>query len=144
MSEQSRLENIAIAKRDSLEIMNDFQNLPGRVYDETHEDAISNGDKDGKGNGVSLGYAIPDPNAFNISPTGTISQKINYGSIITHENGNSTIGGEYDRKGNPSISKSGREGLATINKYRPGAEYSINTIDMTANLKEGQYKDIRH
>lgn len=144
MSEQSRLENIAITKRDSLENMNEFQNFEGRVYDETHKDALSDGDVDGKGNGVSLGYAIADPNSFNINSTGTRTQKINYTSIITHENGSSTIGGVYDRKGNPKIPKSGREGLATINKYGPGSEYSASVIDMTANLKEGQYKDIKY
>lgn len=144
MSTQSRLENIAISKRDGLELMNEYQDINGKEYNEAHKDALSNGDPNGKGNGVSLGYATADPSSFIINPDGTRTQKINYSSIVTHENETSTIGGEYDRKGNPSIPKSGREGLGTINKYCAGNEYSANSVDMTANLLKGQYEDKRH
>ncbi len=143
MSRQSALENIAITKRDGLEIMNDYQNNAGYEYNETHKDAISDGDAKGKGNKTAMGYATPDPTGFVLNPDGTRTQKINYSTIITHENGNMTIGNEYDRKGNKSIPKSGREGLATINKYGPTNEYSEACIDMTANLTEGQYTDNR-
>lgn len=140
MSKQSALENIAISKRDSLEIMNDYQNNTGYEYNETHKDAIS---EKGKGNKISMGYATPDPTGFVLNPDGTRTQKINYSTIITHENGNMTIGNEYDRRGNKDIPKSGREGLATINKYGPTSEYSEACIDMAANLLEGQYTDKR-
>lgn len=143
MSRQSALENIAITKRDGLEIMNDYQNNAGYEYNEAHKDAISDGDAKGKGNKTAMGYATPDPTGFVLNPDGTRTQKINYSTIITHENGNVTIGNEYDRKGNKSIPKSGREGLATINKYGPTNEYSAACIDMTANLTEGQYTDNR-
>ncbi len=143
MSTQSRLENVAITKRDGLEIINEYQNNSGYVYDETHKNAISDGDVEGKGNGISMGYAIPDPTGFVINPDGTRTQKMNYGTVVTHENGKTTIGGEYDRKGNPSVPKSGREGLATINKYGPSNEYSEACIDMTENLLDGQYVDTR-
>lgn len=139
MSTQSKLEHSAITKRDSLEIMNTYQNNSGYVYDELHKDAKSDGDPYGKGNGIAMGYAIPDPTGFVINSDGTRAQKMNYSTVVTHENGTSTIGGEYDRKGNPSIPKSGREGLATINKYGPSNEYSEACIDMTANLLDGQF-----
>ena len=143
MSTQSALENIAISKRDGLEIMNDYQNNTGYEYNEAHKNALSDGDVKGKGNGIAMGYAISDPTSFVINPDGTRTQKINYSTIITSENGTTTIGGEYDRNGNPGIPKSGRNGLATINKYGPKSEYSEACIDMTANLLEGQYVDKR-
>lgn len=143
MSKQSALENIAISKRDGLEIINEYQNNAGYEYNETHKNALSDGDIEGKGNGIAMGYATSDPTGFVLNPDGTRTQKINYSTIITSENGKTTIGGEYDRNGNPSIPKSGRSGLATINKYGPTSEYSAACIDMTANLLEGQYVDKR-
>lgn len=143
MAMQTRLENVAITKRDSLEIINDYKNSAGDVYNETHKDAISDGDPNGKGNGITMGYATADPSSFIINPDGTRTQKMNYSTVITQENGTTTIGGEYDRKGISSIPKSGREGLATINKYGPSSEYSEACIDMTANLLEGQYRDTK-
>jgi hypothetical protein len=145
MSTQSRLENIAISKRDSLELMNEYQDIAGKEYNEGHKDALSDGDDaNGKGNRIPLGYATADPSSFIINPDGTRTQKINYSSIITHENGTSAIGNIYDRKGHPSIPKSGREGLETINKYSAGNEYSASCVDMTANLLKGQYEDKRY
>lgn len=142
-TQQTKLENIAINKRGSLELKNHYQDIDGHIYNENHPDALSNGDVEGKGNGNSMGYAIADPDSFNIAQDGTRMQKINYSTIITHENGANTIGGEYDRNGNPNILKSGRLGLSTINKYGPKNEYSEALIDMTANLLDGQYKDNR-
>lgn len=138
-AKQSRLENIAINKRDSLVINNDYQNLEGHEYNETHKDAISDGDLNGKGNKISMGYAIADTNSFEISKDGTRIQKMNYSSLITTENGDATIGGEYDRNGNPNIKKSGRKGLMSINQYTPTNEYGENSVDTTQNLKLGQY-----
>lgn len=140
MSTQSKLENLAIGKRDSLVISNEYQNTGGLIYDENHSDAKSNGDPNGKGNGITMGYAIADPTSFIINPDGTRVQKINYSSLITTENGTTTIGGEYDRNGVASIPKSGRFGLETINKYNSSNEYSIDSIDTTANVALGQYQ----
>lgn len=141
MSKQSRLENVAISKRDSLIIKNEYSEIEGKEYNETHKDALSDGDVIGKGNGVSMGYAIPETDSFYISNEGVRVQKINYSTIVTHENGENTIGGEYDRNGNPSIKKSGRNGLMNINKFNPDNEYGEDSVDTTENILLGQYKN---
>jgi hypothetical protein len=141
MSKQSRLENVAISKRDSLIIKNEYSEIEGKEYNETHKDALSDGDVIGKGNGVSMGYAIPETDSFYISNEGVRVQKINYSTIVTHENGENTIGGEYDRNGNPSIKKSGRNGLMNINKFSPDNEYGEDSVDTTENILLGQYKN---
>lgn len=141
MSKQSRLENIAISKRDSLIIKNEYSEIEGKEYNETHKDALSDGDVNGKGNGTSMTYAIPETDSFYISNEGVRVQKINYSTIVTHENGANTIGGEYDRNGNPSIKKSGRNGLMNINKFSPGNEYGEDSVDTTENILLGQYKN---
>lgn len=141
MSKQSRLENIAISKRDSLIIKNEYSEIEGKEYNETHPDALSDGDVNGKGNGISMGYAIPEADGFYISSEGVRVQKINYSTIVTHENGENTIGGEYDRNGNPSIKKSGRNGLMNINKFSPDSEYGEDSVDTTENILLGQYKN---
>ena len=115
MSKQSRLENIAISKRDSLIIKNEYSEIEGKEYNETHKDALSDGDVNGKGNGTSMTYAIPETDSFYISNEGVRVQKINYSTIVTHENGANTIGGEYDRNGNPSIKKKWKK---WINEYQ--------------------------
>lgn len=141
MSKQSRLENVAISKRDSLIIKNEYSEIEGKEYNETHKDALSDGDVIGKGNGVSMGYAIPETDSFYISNEGVRVQKINYSTIVTHENAENTIGGEYDRNGNPSIKKSGRNGLMNINKFNPDNEYGEDSVDTTENILLGQYKN---
>ena len=140
MSKQSRLENVAISKRDSLIIKNEYSEIEGKEYNETHKDALSDGDANGKGNGVSMGYAIPETDSFYISNEGVRVQKINYSTIVTHENGENTIGGKYDRNGN-SIKKSGRNGLMNINKFNPDNEYGEDSVDTTENILLGQYKN---
>ena len=141
MSKQSRLENVAISKRDSLIIKNEYSEIEGKEYSETHKDALSDGDVNGKGNGTSMSYAIPETDSFYISNEGVRVQKINYSTIVTHENGANTIGGEYDRNGNPSIKKSGRNGLMNINKFSPDNEYGEDSVDTTENILLGQYKN---
>lgn len=141
MSKQSRLENVAISKRDSLIIKNEYSEIEGKEYNETHKDALSDGDVNGKGNGTSMTYAIPETDSFYISNEGVRVQKINYSTIVTHENGANTIGGEYDRNGNPSIKKSGRNGLMNINKFSPDNEYGEDSVDTTENILLGQYKN---
>lgn len=142
MSKQSRLENIAISKRESLIIKNEYSQIEGKKYSEDHKDAISDGDPYGKGNGSSMGYAIPETNSFNISNEGIIVQKINYSTVVTHENGASTIGGEYDRNGNPRIKKSGRNALIGINKFSQNNEYGENSVDTIENISLGQYNNV--
>lgn len=141
LEKQSRLENVAITKRDSLIIKNEYSEIEGKGYNETHKDALSNGDVKGKGNSSSMGYAIPEPDSFYISNEGVRVQKINRSTIVTHENGVNTIGGEYDRNGNPSIKKSGRNALMNLNKFNPDNEYGEDSIDTTENILLGQYKN---
>lgn len=141
MSKQSRLENVAISKRDSLIIKNEYSKIEGKEYNEGHKDALSDGDPKGKGNGVSMGYAIPETNSFNISNEGIRVQKINYSTIVTQETDTNTIGGEYDRNGNPTIKKSGRNALMGINKYNSSNEYGEDSVDTTENILLGQYNN---
>lgn len=133
---QSRLENLSITKRDSLVINNEYDK--NDVYNETHKDALSDGDVKGKGNGISMGYAIPDTESFSISETGIRTQRMNYSTVIAKESENSKIGGKMDRDGNPDIPKSGRKGLLTINKYNEENQYGADLIDTKENI--GQYR----
>lgn len=141
MSEQSRLENIGINKREELVLKNDYADETiGREYNENHEDAKSDGDPQGKGTGVSMGFAVAKPEDFSVGKDGVRTQKMSYSNLITHETENQTIGGSYDRLGRGGISHSGRLQLQTMNKYSEGKEYGPNSVDTTANLLLGQYK----
>jgi len=141
MSEQSRLENIGITKREELVIKNDYADeTVGREYNENHEDAKSDGDPQGKGTGVSMGFAVAKPEDFSVSKDGVRTQKMSYGNLITHESESQTVGGSYDRNGRGGLKYSGRLQLQGMNKYNPENEYGVNSVDTTANLLLGQYK----
>ena len=141
MAEQSRLENIGITKRDELVIKNDYaNNKVGEEYSESHKDAKSDGDPKGKGNGVSMGFAVANPDDFSVSSTGVRTQRMNYNTIITHESESQTIGGSYDREGRGGMKYSGRNSLLMMNKFNPENEYGPDSVDTSANLLDGQYK----
>lgn len=130
---KSNLENIAQVKRDGLIVSNDYNNVDiAKEYNEIHKDAKSDGDIYGKGTGVSMGYSIADTSSFSIDATGNRVQKMSYSTLITQESGGQTIGGKYDREGNPSLAKSGRNGLATINKFSSTSEYGEGSVDTTS------------
>ena len=141
MAEQSRLENIGITKRDELVAKNDYaNNKVGEEYSENSKDALADGDVKGKGSGMSMGYAVADPNSFSVGNNGVRSQKINYSNLITHESQTRIIGGDYDRNGRNDLLRSGRIQLQEMNKYNPLNEYGADSIDTSANLLAGQYQ----
>ena len=141
MAEQSRLENIGITKRDELVTKNDYaNNKVGEEYSESHKDALADGDPKGKGSGISMGYAVADPDSFSVDKTGMRSQRINYSNLITHESQTRIIGGDYDRNGRSDLSRSGRRQLQDMNKYGDGHEYGADAVDTTQNVLAGQYK----
>lgn len=122
MAKQSRLESEAIDKRHELEVISDYQKNTNE-YSEQHEDALSNGDPQGKGTGISMGYSIPGQ---------TTNKGINYANIATNSGG-----GLYDIEGRNGIG--GRKYLKTINMYNSENSYGVDSIDTSKNAAEGQF-----
>ena len=122
MEKQSRLESEAIDKRHELEVISDYQKNTNE-YSEQHQDALSNGDPQGKGTGVSMGYSVPGQ---------TTNKGINYSNIATNSGG-----GLYDIEGRNGIG--GRMYLETINMYNAEKSYGIDSVDTSKNVAEGQF-----
>lgn len=139
MAEQSRLEQEGILKRDELQhknkYFNDVANDSKEEYDYRHRDAISDGDKLGKGTGQSLGFTIPNKNAS--------KTEISRSNFITTEESSPTksVGGKYDIYGYGALEgKSGRRYLEGINLYGPSNEYGSLSVDTTKNIEDGQVR----
>jgi hypothetical protein len=94
-------------------------------YSATHQDAVSDGDAQGKGT-LHGGHThfLPDCT----KPT----SQINYSNFDT-ENG----GGYYDIKGRNGIS--GRERAMAISIYNKENPYGANLVNTTKNVDDGQY-----
>ena len=122
MATQRRLESEAIDKRHELEVISDYQKNTNE-YSEQHEDALSNGDPQGKGTGISMGYSIPGQ---------TTNKGINYANIATNSGG-----GLYDIEGRNGIG--GRRYLETINMYNAENSYGVDSVDTSKNVAEGQF-----
>ena len=122
MAKQSRLESEAIDKRHELEVISDYQKDTNE-YSEQHQDALSNGDPQGKGTGVSMGYSVPGQ---------TTNKGINYANIATNSGG-----GLYDIEGRNGIG--GRRYLETINMYNAENSYGVDSVDTSKNVAEGQF-----
>ena len=122
MAKQSRLESEAIDKRHELEVISDYQKNTNE-YNEQHKDALSNGDPQGKGTGVSMGYSVPGQ---------TTNKGINYTNIATNSGG-----GLYDIEGRNGIG--GRRYLETINMYNAENSYGVDSVDTSKNVAEGQF-----
>ena len=122
MAKQSRLESEAIDKRHELEVISDYQKNTNE-YSEQHEDALSNGDPQGKGTGISMGYSIPGQ---------TTNKGINYTNIATNSGG-----GLYDIEGRNGIG--GRRYLEAINMYNAENSYGVDSVDTSKNVAEGQF-----
>ena len=122
MAKQSRLESEAIDKRHELEVISDYQKNTNE-YSEQHQDALSNGDPQGKGTGVSMGYSVPGQ---------TTNKGINYANIATNSGG-----GLYDIEGRNGIG--GRRYLETINMYNAEQSYGIDSADTSKNVADGQF-----
>ena len=122
MAKQSRLESEAIDKRHELEVISDYQKNTNE-YSEQHQDALSNGDPQGKGTGVSMGYSVPGQ---------TTNKGINYTNIATNSGG-----GLYDIEGRNGIG--GRRYLEAINMYNAENSYGVDSVDTSKNVAEGQF-----
>lgn len=128
---QSCLEITGITERNNEIIRNDYTRT--NQYSETHSDALSNGDPQGKGSGNGgHGHYLP-----NCSLPKTM---MNYSNLDTHSE---NIGGSYDI-GADGTSYNGRNGgrtfLKTISLYNAENAYNSgnNIIDTTENVNDGQ------
>ena len=124
MGKQTCLEKNAISKRQEELVRNDYTRFD--EYSETHPDALSNGDPQGKGSGYG-GHTHSVPNCD--LPKGMID----YSSIDTRSE---NIGGSYDINGRNGIG--GRNFLKAISLYNEENEYGINSVDTTLNIEDGQ------
>jgi hypothetical protein len=123
MARQSRLEQEAITSRNNLLVKNDYQKGEDTEYSVNHKDALSDGDVKGKGTGMPMGIAQ--------LPGASGSKGINY-SVINTQAG----GGKYDIEGRDG--KGGRKSLTLSNLYGPTNPYGAESLDTSANVKEGQ------
>ena len=94
-------------------------------YSAAHEDAISDGDPQGKGtnHGGHLHW-LPDCT----KPT----NMIDYSNFDT-----SNGGGQYDIEGRNGVG--GRKAAFAMSMYNPETPYGATLIDTTANIADGQY-----
>lgn len=120
---QSCLEKRGMEERHQEIVRSDY-NIEN-PYSATHNDALSDGDVQGKGTGHGGHTAwLPDCT----KPTTTI----NYSNFDT-TNG----GGYYDIKGRNGIG--GRERALASSLYNKETPYGANLIDTEKNQQEGQY-----
>ena len=119
---QSCLEKKAIEERQVELARNDYRKT--EEYSISHKDAISDGDPLGKGTGHGgHGFWLPDCSRG--------QTEINYSNFDT-ENG----GGKYDIEGRNGIR--GKNYLTSINLYGKNNQYTRDSIDMSANIADGQ------
>lgn len=122
MAKQSRLESEAIDIRKEHLVKNDYQRTVNE-YDESHNDALSDGDPLGKSTGNGITYSVPDAS----------KSKYQYTHNVDTENG----GGLYDIDGRNGMG--GRKRAQVINLYSQEKQYGENSVDTTKNIEEGQY-----
>lgn len=97
-------------------------------YSETHSDALSNGDAQGKGSGHGgHTHYLPDCN----KPTSTID----YSNFDTSPDSN--IGGVYDIEGRGD--HPGRKTQMARSLYNNQNQYGPTSVDTSGNVNEGQY-----
>jgi hypothetical protein len=131
MGKQSPLEIKGFEKREDLSVRNDY--TKNEEYNETHRDAISDGDPQGKGTGHG-GHTQVIPNhelALN-TPDHIWYSEYNYSQLDT-ENG----GGSYDIEGRNGIG--GRNWIKSISKFTEEHQYGLDYVDTTLNIADGQY-----
>lgn len=118
---QTCLEKKGIESRNETIVRNDYNK--SEKYEDTHIDALSNGDVKGKGTGHGgHTHSIPDCNKPSV---------INYSNFNT-ENG----GGLYDIEGFEG--RGGRRFLQTISLYNEENQYGAHMIDTRANRDDSQ------
>ena len=119
---QTCLEKRGIPARASALTRNDYNKFD--EYNETHPDALSNGDPQGKGTGYGgHTHSIPNCNL----PT----SMIDYSNFDT-EGG----GGLYDIEGRNEIG--GRNRLMAISMYNKENQYGLGLVDTSLNVADGQ------
>ena len=131
MAVQSPLEIKGFQKRDELLVRNDY--TKNEEYNETHKDAISDGDPQGKGTGhgghthviPNHELAMNDENSVWYSP-------YNYSQFDTEHGG-----GQYDIEGRNGIG--GRNWIKAISKFNEENQYGLNYVDTSLNVAEGKY-----
>ena len=122
MAKQSNLEKEGIEKRNELSAISDYQKVTNE-YSESHPDAKSDGDPQGKGTGIPMGYSVPGEST---------SKGISYKNMDTAKGG-----GLYDAEGRNRVG--GRVYLQGINMHSQGNSYVPDSVDTSNNVAEGQY-----
>lgn len=131
MGKQVPLEIKGFEKREDLIIRNDY--TKNDEYNETHKDAISDGDPQGKGTGHGgHTHVIPNHELALNTPDHIWYSEYNYSQLDT-ENG----GGSYDIEGRNGIG--GRNWIKAISKFNEENQYGIDYVDTTLNIADGQY-----
>jgi len=135
---KDKLEQIGKTERAFLETKREYQGNGVNEYSASHKNALSDGDVKGKDDGSEIGYALPDASKFDISSNGIRTQHMDYSKLSTRETDTTTIGGKYDREGNPNISKSGRLQHMALNIYNESNEYGEDSVTIDETIK-GQF-----
>lgn len=121
---QTCLEKRGIEERGQEIVRNDY--TLNDVYSQTHPDALSDGDPQGKGSGHG-GHTHSTPNC-NL-PKGMMD----YSNFDTSAE---NIGGSYDINGRNGMG--GRNFLRTISLYNKDYEYGATIIETALNRQDGQ------
>jgi len=124
---QTCLEKRGIDERH-VEITRSDYNIENQ-YSSNHQDAISDGDVQGKGHPTIKGHThwLPDCT----KPVG----QINYSNFATSPE--DQIGGKLDIDG--YLNRPGRKTQMARSIYNYQEPYGANLVDTTANVNEGQY-----
>lgn len=131
MAVQTPLEIKGFQKRDDLLVRNDY--TKNEEYNETHRDAISDGDPQGKGTGHGgHTHVIPNHELAQNDENHVWYSAYNYDQLDTFNGG-----GSYDIEGRNGIG--GRNWIKSISKFNEEHPYDLNYVDTTLNIAEGQY-----
>ena len=126
---QTCLEKRGIEERQIQTSRSDYNQF--EEYGPTHKNALSDGDPQGKGNGSGgHGHWLPDCSGDNASVN-----RINYSNFNTSPD--AQIGGSFDVQGRNGVG--GRQLALSSQLYNYKSEYGTNSVDTSANRKEGQY-----
>ena len=118
---QTCLEVKGIESRNNLITRNDYTR--NEEYSAIHPDALATGDPQGKGTGHGGHlHSIPDC---------TAPSTINYSNFDTEN-----AGGLYDIEGRNGVG--GRNFLKNISMFNEANQYTLNYVDTTANVADGQ------
>jgi hypothetical protein len=126
-TKQSTLEIKGIEERRVEMVRSDYSK--NNEYSEKHEDALSHPNDNQK----PLGKGTNSGGHQHYTPDHSLpSSLMNYGNLDT-----SSGGGYFDIHGRNE--QGGRERLLKINIYSKDNAYSLESVDTTANIDDGQY-----